>query len=82
MNKLNLLDRVSIGYALFDAGFPPSYSSDLCHSLTVGYGELSCEGVWQYPLFVENLDLHPYAYQSIIPWNKVKNIIEEINKTP
>jgi len=33
------------------AGEVPSFSTDLCESLTCGYGKLSDYGYWEFPLY-------------------------------
>jgi len=48
--KLKYKIQKRIGKILFRLGFKPNYSTGICGSLTAGYGELSFNGYWQYPI--------------------------------
>lgn len=65
MSKLEFSDRMAIGYALYDAGFKPGFSSDLCNQFTAGFGSLDYYGEWEYPLSCyELLDGKPIILES------------------
>lgn len=44
-------DRLSIGYALFEAGFKPTYSTSITDDLIAGYGELDYD--FEYPVWLD-----------------------------
>jgi hypothetical protein len=49
---LSYEDAQIVAYALYNAGFEPSCSSDYFEQITAGYGNLDSTGEWQYPLNV------------------------------
>lgn len=54
MTKLNHQDRVAVGYALYDAGFPCSWSTDVMDALIAGFGDFHKDGDFEYPVYVES----------------------------
>ena len=61
-------DRVAIAYAMYDAGFTPCWSHDVCDSLIAGYGD--CMMGFRYELVVD--DERGTADARIVPWAEVK----------
>lgn len=49
--KLMWEDRLVVGYALYEAGFPLTYSCNICDELIAGYGEVDYE--FEYPVWVD-----------------------------
>lgn len=65
MNK-----NMQTAYDIYESGTQPVYSTGICGRMTAGYGDLSDEGYWEYPLEV--------GAQGIIPRGlryKLKSLI-------
>lgn len=68
---LTLEDLVAIGYALYDAGFEPAWSTDFTGDLVAGYGE--AYSGFKYDLLPVDLQR---VRSGIIPWEVVKRNLE------
>ena len=56
-----------IGKVLYALGRPLTYSMSIADEVTAGYGELDCNGFWQYPApfnVTEHLDEMPCPCES------------------
>ena len=45
--------RIKIAKRMYDMGVKPSVSSGICGGITYGYGELDCNGYWDYMVKIE-----------------------------
>lgn len=50
-----MTEAEAIAHALYQAGEQPTYSTGICGTITCGYGELDCNGYWEFPLDVNTL---------------------------
>lgn len=50
-----MFEASTIALARYRAGEKPTYSTGICGKLTCGYGELDCNGYWEFPLDVNLL---------------------------
>lgn len=64
MSQLNAQDRTAVAYALYDAKFDESWSSDVSEYLIAGYGDFHKDGDFMYPLYV--------VKGLVVPWEEVK----------
>lgn len=56
-------DRLFIGYALFEAGFTPSYSTNIADELIAGFGELDWD--FEYPVFVDSETCKVISFEKV-----------------
>lgn len=66
-SKLNPQDRTAVAYALYDAQFGCSWSTDLADNLIAGYGDFHKDGEFMYPLHV--------VQGEVLPWENVKRYL-------
>jgi hypothetical protein len=62
MSLLNDQDRCAVAHALYDAGFKPTWSSDVADNLIAGYGDMDKHGEFIYPLYVVNGEVKDWPY--------------------
>lgn len=51
MNAVN--DAIAL--SRYQIGEQPTYSTGICGTITCGYGELDCNGYWEFPLDINTL---------------------------
>lgn len=66
-SQLNPQDRAAVAYALYDAQFGCSWSTDLADNLIAGYGDFHKDGEFMYPLHV--------VKGEVLPWESVKRYL-------
>jgi hypothetical protein len=54
-SNMEIIEANTIAMARSRAGEKPAYSTGICGELTCGYGELDCNGYWEFPLDVNLL---------------------------
>lgn len=51
------MNKSVLAYVKYNSGVPYNYSTDTLGRTTAGYGRLSEEGLWEYPLLVNQRNL-------------------------
>lgn len=62
MSLLHEHDRLAVGHALYDAGFVPSWSTDVMDTMIAGFGGFHKDGTFVYPLYLSNDEVQAWDY--------------------